>query len=136
MKQRRSLARLKLPVPEFKDADVPNYEKRDPAPKFQLPLSPAESQKLIQVPVDFELTTVCIRARYRQTYRDGVGRKGHGLWVIETEDYPNEIRPKMVPAGTGSRSAKTPNGDGKADKFTVFADKLNIPTSITFANGA
>ncbi len=27
------------------------------------------------------------------------------------------------------------NGDGKADKFTVFADKLNIPTSMVFANG-
>ena len=27
------------------------------------------------------------------------------------------------------------DGDGKADKFTIFADKLNIPTSIVFANG-
>ncbi|RYF85957.1 MAG: dehydrogenase, partial [Chitinophagaceae bacterium] len=27
------------------------------------------------------------------------------------------------------------DGDGKADKFTIFADKLNIPTSFTFVNG-
>jgi len=27
------------------------------------------------------------------------------------------------------------DGDGKADKFTVFADDLNIPTSMVFANG-
>ncbi|HSJ66734.1 MAG TPA: PVC-type heme-binding CxxCH protein, partial [Anditalea sp.] len=27
------------------------------------------------------------------------------------------------------------NGDGRADKVTVFADGLNIPTSMTFANG-
>src|SRR5690625_5335447 len=27
------------------------------------------------------------------------------------------------------------DGDGKADKFTVFADSLNIPTSLEFANG-
>ena len=27
------------------------------------------------------------------------------------------------------------NGDGRADKVTVFADRLNIPTSLAFANG-
>src|SRR5262249_36786381 len=27
------------------------------------------------------------------------------------------------------------DGDGKADKVTVFADKLSIPTSLVFANG-
>ncbi len=27
------------------------------------------------------------------------------------------------------------DGDGQADKFTVFADKLSIPTSLTFAGG-
>jgi len=27
------------------------------------------------------------------------------------------------------------NGDGRADKFTVFADHLNLPTSLVFANG-
>ncbi|MGI9551851.1 MAG: ThuA domain-containing protein, partial [Aurantibacter sp.] len=28
-------------------ANIPNYEKRDPAPKYQMPLSPEESKKLI-----------------------------------------------------------------------------------------
>ncbi|MFL2910321.1 MAG: hypothetical protein ACJZ70_07260 [Limisphaerales bacterium] len=27
------------------------------------------------------------------------------------------------------------NGDGKADKFTVFAEGFNIPTSMAFARG-
>src|SRR5690606_18136044 len=27
------------------------------------------------------------------------------------------------------------DGDGKADKFTIFADKLNIATSMVFTNG-
>src|SRR5690606_2697873 len=44
-----------IPVPTFEDADIPNYEKRDPAPQFQHPLSPEESMKLIQVPVDFDI---------------------------------------------------------------------------------
>ena len=36
---------------------------------------------------------------------------------------------------TASESAKIPISDGQADKFTVFADELSIPTAITFAHG-
>jgi putative membrane-bound dehydrogenase-like protein len=127
-------ARLKLPVPEFKDADVPNYEKRDPAPKFQLPLSPAESQKLIQVPVDFELQLFASEPDIVKPIAMAWDEKGR-LWVIETEDYPNEIRTEDGTGRDRIKICEDTNGDGKADKFTVFADKLNIPTSITFANG-
>ncbi len=56
------------------------------------------------------------------------------LWVAETVDYPNNLqRP-----GEGHDQIKIcedTDGDGKADKFTVFADKLSIPTSMVFANG-
>ena len=41
-------------------------------------------------------------------------------------------------SGEGNDSIKIcedTNGDGQADKFTVFADKLNIPTGLVFANG-
>src|SRR5439155_2273393 len=56
------------------------------------------------------------------------------LWVAETIDYPNDMQPE----GQGRDQIKIcedTDGDGKADKFTVFADKLSIPTSICFANG-
>ena len=56
------------------------------------------------------------------------------LWVIETVDYPNEV--KEGDAGDDRiKILEDTNGDGKADKFTIFADKLNIPTSFTFSNG-
>ena len=38
-------------------------------------------------------------------------------------------------AATGSRSARTPISDGRADSFKVFAEGLNIPTSILPASG-
>ena len=56
------------------------------------------------------------------------------LWVAETFDYPNELQPE----GKGRdriRILEDTDGDWKADKFTVFADKLSIPTSIAFYKG-
>jgi len=55
-------------------------------------------------------------------------------WVAETSDYPHGVRPD----GQGNDRiviCEDTKGTGRADKFTVFADKLNLPTSITFANG-
>ncbi|TAE54242.1 MAG: ThuA domain-containing protein, partial [Bacteroidetes bacterium] len=45
-----------MPSLSYQDAVIPNYEKRDPAPKYQLPLSAEESMKLIQVPEGFDVT--------------------------------------------------------------------------------
>jgi putative membrane-bound dehydrogenase-like protein len=56
------------------------------------------------------------------------------LWVAETIDYPNEKQPP----GQGRDQIKIcedTDRDGKADKFTVFAEGLSIPTSLCFARG-
>src|SRR5205809_7287975 len=56
------------------------------------------------------------------------------LWVCETRDYPHGVRP----SGEGNDRIKIcedTDGDGRADKFTVFADKLSIPTGFVFAIG-
>ncbi len=56
------------------------------------------------------------------------------LWLIEAVDYPNRV----LRGGEGDDRIKIledTNGDGKADKVTVFADHLNLPTSLVFANG-
>ena len=56
------------------------------------------------------------------------------LYVAETVDYPNEIQPKGKGRDRISIVEDT-DGDGKADKFTVFAENLSIPTSLCYANG-
>ncbi len=56
------------------------------------------------------------------------------LWLCESVDYPNDLQPH----GKGNdriRICEDTDGDGKADKFTVFADKLSIPTALTFYRG-
>lgn len=133
-KAQERLAKLNIPTPTFEDADVPNYEKRDPAPQFQHPLSPEESQKLIQVPVDFELQLFASEPDIINPIAMAWDEQGR-LWVIETVDYPNEVRDEEGVGNDRIKICEDTNGDGRADKFTVFADRLNIPTSMTFANG-
>ncbi len=57
------------------------------------------------------------------------------LWVAETIDYPNDLKPR----GQGRDRIKIcedTNGDGQADKFTVFAEGLSIPTGMVLVDGS
>jgi putative membrane-bound dehydrogenase-like protein len=126
------LAKYEIPTPEFKDAEIPNYEKRDPAPKFQLPLTPEQSMKLIQVPVGFELQLFASEPMIINPMAMAWDERGR-LYVIETVDYPNEVRTEG--GNDKIKILEDTNGDGKADKVTIFAENLNIPTSIMAVNG-
>ncbi len=56
------------------------------------------------------------------------------LWVCETIDYPNELQP----AGQGRDRIKIcedTDNDGHADKFTVFAEHLSIPSTLVCCRG-
>lgn len=126
------LAEYNIPQPKFEDADIPNYEKRDPAPQYQLPMSPEESMKLVQVPVGFELELFASEPMIINPIAFAWDERGR-LFVIETTDYPNEIRKEG--GDDKIKILEDTNGDGKADKVTVFAEGLNIPTSIMAVNG-
>lgn len=133
-KAKERLAEYDIPQPTFEDADIPNYEQRDPAPQFQHALAPEESQKLVQVPVDFELQLFASEPQIINPMAMAWDEKGR-LFVIETIDYPNEVRSDDERGSDSIKILEDTDGDGKADKVTVFADGLNIPTSMTFANG-
>lgn len=127
--------RKTMPELVYRDeAAIPNYEKRDPAPKFQEPLSPEESKKLIQVPVGFSLELFASEPDIINPIAMEWDEKGR-LWVIETVDYPNTVRDEEGVGDDRIKICEDTDGDGRADKFTIFADKLNIPTSLTFSNG-
>ena len=102
--------------------------------RSQKPLEPSESQKHYVMPEGFELKLFASEPQLEGKpicmNWDERGR----LWVALTIDYPNELQPP----GEGRDKiviCEDTNGDHVADKFTVFADKLSIPTSIAFANG-
>ncbi|TWT60865.1 PVC-type heme-binding CxxCH protein [Rubinisphaera italica] len=56
------------------------------------------------------------------------------LWICETVDYPHDLTPENR-GRDHIRICEDTDGDGLADKFTLFAEGLNIPTAITFHRG-
>jgi len=127
-------AKLSFPQPKYSEAKIPNYEKRDPPLKLQQGLSPEESMQLTQVPIGFELELFAAEPDIINPIAMAWDERGR-LWVIETVDYPNTVRSDDGVGDDRVKICEDTNGDGKADKFTVFAEGLNIPTSIVFANG-
>lgn len=131
-----------LPPFEYQAAKVPFYDPerrgggptRDTLGQMQKPVDVAQSMKHISHPVDLELKLFAsepmIGGKPIALNWDERGR----LWLAETVDYPNEKRPP----GQGRdriRILEDTDGDGVADKSTVFADKLSIPTSLIFVKG-
>ncbi len=130
---RASWERLDMPELTYVDAKLPNYERRDPPPKYQYPLSAEESQKLISVPAEFQLELFAAEPDIVNPVTMAFDERGR-LWIVETVDYPNEVR-SGEQGDDRIKILEDTDGDGRADKFTVFAEGLNIPTSLTFANG-
>ncbi len=131
---RQAFAQLKMPEVKYVDGiPVPNYENRNPPPRYQLPFNVEDSRKFISLPAEFTLDLYASEPDIVKPITFAFDERGR-MWVAETIDYPNEALGGN-PGDDRIRILEDTNGDGKADKFTVFADHLNIPTSIVFANG-
>lgn len=126
--------RFDTPNPIYTEARMPNYEKRDPPPQFQEPLSPEQFVKLVQVPVGFEIKLFASEPDINKPIYMSWDERGR-LWIAETMDYPNMVRDNKEEGKDMIKILEDTDGDGRADKFTVFADRLNIPTSFAFVNG-
>lgn len=133
---------LRKDVADFEYVDVgpkiPNYTKSrqwgvqgDPKTLMQKPLSPEESMKHFVTPVKMAVRRYADEHDFQSKpiamNWDERGR----LWVCETLDYPNELggnRDRI-------RICEDTDGDHVADKFTVFAEGLSIPTAIVIVRG-
>jgi putative membrane-bound dehydrogenase-like protein len=133
-KEAEKLDFLELPKHQYSEALIPNYEKRNPAPKLQKPLSPEASMMLTQVPVGFEIELFASEPNIINPIAMSWDEKGR-LWVIETVDYPNTVRNSEGVGDDRIKICEDTDNDGIADKFTIFADNLNLPTSLVFSNG-
>ncbi len=104
-----------------------------PSRRMQEPASPEESARHLASPRGFVAKLFAAEPDIAKPICLAWDHRGR-LWVAETVDYPNNLQPR----GQGHDRIKIcedTDGDGKADKFTVFADGLSIPTSIVFGGG-
>lgn len=119
-------------IPDYKAG--PERAQGAPLSTMQDPLPAEESIKHYITPEQFKpLLWTCEPQLEGKPITMNWDERGR-LWVSETVDYPNELQPE----GAGRdhiRICEDTDGDGRADKFTVFAEKLSIPTAIEFYRG-
>ncbi|WP_165068846.1 PVC-type heme-binding CxxCH protein [Paludisphaera rhizosphaerae] len=121
--------------------DIPNYlpaqrfgSQGEPYRTMPEPLSPAESLKHLIVPKGFEPSLFAAEPAIAKPICatwDHLGR----LWIAESFDYPNTKQSRGETGRDRIKICEDRDGDGKAETFTVFAEGLNIPTSLCYFDG-
>lgn len=94
-------------------------------------LSPQEALEKMSVPEGFVVELVASEPDIVNPVAMTIDEKGR-FWITESLEYPRKS------AGPGRDRVKVledTNGDGTADKVTVFAEGLNIPSGIAVGHG-
>jgi putative membrane-bound dehydrogenase-like protein len=112
---------------------VQNYEKRVPYPQYQQPLTPDLAMRHLIAEHGFEVSLFAAEPDIVKPIAMAWDHRGR-LWIAETVDYPSKFT-ELWQGHDRITICEDTDGDGRADKFTVFADHLNIPTGLVFANG-
>jgi len=128
-----------IPAPEFTDAGegLPNYvagqkwgTEADRILRMPRPLSPADSLSRLHMPEGFRAELFAAEPDVVKPIAMAFDERGR-LWVAESLDYPNTLRADPHENGLDRiKICEDTDGDGRADRFTVFAENLNIPTSL------
>lgn len=121
------------PEKRERNPNVANYENRSEPITFQRPFTVKGSMERTQVPAGLHLELFAAEPNIAKPIALAWDERGR-CWVAETGDYPHDVAPNGV-GHDRIKICEDTNGDGRADKFTVFAEKLNIPTSLVLVNG-
>lgn len=98
---------------------------------MQKPLPPEQSMKRFVTPEGMAVRLYADERNFQAKPIAMTWDERGRLWICETVDYPNELggnRDRI-------RICEDTDHDGRADKFTVFADGLSIPTAIVIVRG-
>jgi len=114
---------------EFERHDwVPNYEGHDPPMPLQRASTPQQAIDALIVPGGFHAELFAAEPMVVNPIAMDWDERGR-CWVIESPDYPNDVRADRVGNDRISVLEDT-DGDGAADTKTVFAENLNLPTGL------
>ncbi|HEX6810836.1 MAG TPA: PVC-type heme-binding CxxCH protein [Planctomycetota bacterium] len=131
--KRELLGKLALPTLEQETVSLPGYRERREITRAQKPLSPADSMKLAQVAPGMQLQLFASEPEIVNPIHVAWDHRGRAF-VVETVDYPNNLQQGDLGHDRITICEDT-DRDGRADRFLRFAEKLSIPTSLTFSNG-
>jgi glucose/arabinose dehydrogenase len=106
---------------------IPRGQTRPPGP----PLSPADAMAKMTVPEGFHVELVASEPEIVNPVAMAFDERGR-VWITESLEYP---RFEPGPGRDRIKVCEDTDGDGRADKFTVFADGLNIPSGIAVGHG-
>jgi putative membrane-bound dehydrogenase-like protein len=102
-------------------------------PSGQPYLTPAETVKRMTVPPEFEVKLFAAEPMLTNPIAFTIDERGR-VWVVESFEYP-----KKTPKGQKPRDRivilEDTDGDGVADKRTVFAEGKDFPESFDMASG-
>src|SRR5947209_8100269 len=103
------------------------------APATTPALSPAEAQKKFTLPPGFEIRLFASEPEVVNPVAMTWDERGR-LWVLELYEFPLGAKPGDKPRDR-IKILEDTDGDGKADKVTVFADGLNLATGLQLGYG-
>lgn len=109
------------------DPPVPHGQDKPPGPA----LSPQEAMKKMKLPEGFSVELVASEPDIVNPVAMTFDERGR-VWITESFEYP---RREPGPGRDRVKVLEDTDGDGKADKFTVFAEGLNIPSGIAVGHG-
>src|SRR4051812_46387310 len=109
------------------DEVVPHHQDRPPGPA----LSPREAISKMTVPDGFSVELVASEPDIVNPVAMTFDERGR-IWITESLEYP---RKQPGPGQDRVKILEDTDGDGKADKFSIFAEGLNIPSGIAVGHG-
>lgn len=116
-----------LPSAVAQQPVIPHAQDKPPGPA----LSPADAIKQMTVPKGFTVEAVAHEPDIVNPVAMTIDERGR-FWITESFEYP---RREPGPGRDRVKVLEDTDGDGKADKFTVFAEGLNIPSGIAVGHG-
>jgi putative membrane-bound dehydrogenase-like protein len=109
------------------DERIPHAQDKPPGPA----LSPEEAIAKMTVPEGFTVELVASEPDIVNPVAMTIDEKGR-FWITESLEYP---RRSPGPGKDRVRILEDTDADGKADKFSVFMEGLNIPSGIAVGHG-
>jgi putative membrane-bound dehydrogenase-like protein len=106
---------------------IPRTQTKMPGPAVPA----AEAAKKMTVPDGFTVEVVASEPDIVNPVGMAIDERGR-FWITESFEYP---RREPGPGRDRVKVLEDTDGDGKADKFTVFAEGLNIPSGVAVGYG-